>query len=123
MKGASEPGKYGFDLVNGMGWKAQVGRGYYPLDVAEPGNAAALVPGDPVTAAGGAGPRGVPWVVKVGVCALTQDRMPIFQAAPTALENTSVLFLQMDRAYGAGMSISQVVICESFISYVSAILV
>jgi len=80
MKGASEPGKYGFDLVNGMGWKAQVGRGYYPLDVAEPGNTAALVPGDPVTAAGGAGQRGVPWVVKAGVCALKWEEISRFQA-------------------------------------------
>jgi hypothetical protein len=37
--------------------------------------------------------------------------MPIFQAAPTALENTFVFFLQIDRAYGAGMAISLVVIC------------
>jgi len=62
MKGSWEIGKYGFDMVNGLGRNADVGRGFWPLAVAEPRNAADLVPGRPVTAAEGAGHRVAPWV-------------------------------------------------------------
>ena len=41
--------------------------------------------------------------------------------APTALEIIFISFLQIDRAYGAGMAISQVFICECLMPYVSAI--
>lgn len=51
MKGSWETGKYGFDVVTGLGWNAEVGRDFCPLNLAEPRNAADLVAGRPVTAA------------------------------------------------------------------------